>query len=70
LLQGRGQLEGLFAARGFAMYLKAIVIWVLLAIIVVAVLGRLVHNAKVADRALKIAKPDHQPHGRKNDKAP
>ncbi|MGZ9739396.1 hypothetical protein [Pseudomonas azerbaijanorientalis] len=52
------------------MYLKAIVIWVLLAIIVVAVLCRLVHNAKVADRALKIAKPDHQPHGRKNDKAP
>ncbi|MNV71540.1 hypothetical protein D3C71_1645660 [compost metagenome] len=46
------------------MYLKAIVIWVLLAIIVVAVLGRLVHNAKVADRALKIAKPDHQPHER------
>ena len=52
------------------MYLKAIVIWVLLAIIVVAVLARLVHNAKVADRALKIAKPDHQPHGRNNDKAP
>ena len=50
------------------MYLKAIVIWVLLAIIVVAVLCRLVHNAKVADRALKIAERDHQPRGRTPDK--
>ncbi|WP_178120483.1 hypothetical protein [Pseudomonas sp. PB101] len=52
------------------MYVKAIVIWVVLAIIVVAVLCRLVHNAKVADRALKITKPDSQPPGRKGDKAP
>jgi hypothetical protein len=50
------------------MYVKAIVIWVVLAIIVVAVLCRLVHNAKVADQALKIAKRDHQPQGRTPDK--
>ncbi|WP_082457536.1 hypothetical protein [Pseudomonas sp. Leaf48] len=35
------------------MVLKAVVLWVLLSIVVVAVLCRLVHNAKVADRALK-----------------
>jgi hypothetical protein len=46
------------------MLLKAIVIWSLLSIIIAAVFCRLMHNAKVADRALKIAKPDHQPHGR------
>lgn len=43
------------------MFFKAIVIWSLLSIIVAAVFCRLMHNAKVADRALKIAKPDHQP---------
>ena len=46
------------------MLLKAIVIWSLLSIIVAAVFCRLMHNAKVADRALKIARPDHQPHER------
>ncbi|CAG8872414.1 hypothetical protein PS726_00710 [Pseudomonas fluorescens] len=46
------------------MLLKAIVIWSLLSIIIAAVFCRLMHNAKVADRALKIAKPDHQPHER------
>ncbi|KJZ43063.1 MULTISPECIES: hypothetical protein [Pseudomonas] len=49
------------------MLLNAIVIWSLLSIIIVAVLCRLVHNAKVADRALKIAKRDHQPQGRMPD---
>ena len=46
------------------MLLKAIVIWSLLSIIIAAVFCRLMHNAKAADRALKIAKPDHQPHER------
>ena len=46
------------------MLLKAIVIWSLLSIIVAAVFCRLMHNAKVADRALKIARPDHETHER------
>jgi type II secretory pathway pseudopilin PulG len=49
------------------MLLNAIVIWSLLSIIIVAVLCRLVHNAKVADRALKIAKRDHPPQRRMPD---
>ena len=51
------------------MFFKAIVIWSLLSIITAAVFCRLMHNAKVADRALKIARPDHQPQGQKPDKA-
>ncbi|WP_322616579.1 hypothetical protein [Pseudomonas sp. BIC9C] len=47
------------------MLLKVFVIWTLLSIIVAAVFCRLMHNAKVADRALKIARPDRQPHGQK-----
>ena len=46
------------------MLLKVIVIWSLLSIIVAAVFCRLMHNAKVADRALKITRPDPQPHER------
>jgi hypothetical protein len=49
------------------MLLKIIVIWTLLSIIVAAVFCRLMHNAKVADRALKIDRPDPQPHGQKVD---
>ncbi|KPU60881.1 putative lipoprotein [Pseudomonas fluorescens] len=49
------------------MLLKVIVIWTLLSIIVAAVFCRLMHNAKVADRALKIARPDPQPPGQKVD---
>ncbi|MFS2201484.1 hypothetical protein [Pseudomonas sp. Pseusp3] len=49
------------------MLLKIIVIWILLSIIVAAVFCRLMHNAKVADHALKIARPDPQPQGQKVD---
>lgn len=51
------------------MLLKAIVIWSLLSIIVAAVFCRLMHNAKVADRALKIDTPDHETHERNVDDA-
>ncbi|MGF6093108.1 hypothetical protein [Pseudomonas sp. 18173] len=47
------------------MLLKALVIWSLLSIIIAAVLCRLVHNAKVAERSRNIARTDRQPHGRK-----
>ena len=52
------------------MLLKIIVIWILLSIIVAAVFCRLMHNAKVADRALKITRPDPRPHGQKVDSCP
>jgi len=40
------------------MFLKAVLIWVLLSIVIAAVLCRLIHNAKVADRALQMQKRD------------
>lgn len=48
------------------MSLKALLIyWPLLSIAIVAVLCRLVHNAKVAVRALEIQLPERQPLARK-----
>lgn len=39
------------------MLLKALIYWPLLAIAIVAILARLIHKAKVADRALNIEQP-------------
>ncbi|HEF4761877.1 TPA: hypothetical protein SAN82_004335 [Pseudomonas putida] len=49
------------------MLLKVLIGWLLLAIAVAAILCRLIHKAKVADRALAIQRPDPQPHAHKTD---
>ncbi|WP_433740350.1 hypothetical protein [Pseudomonas putida] len=49
------------------MLLKVLICWLLLAIAIAAILCRLIHKAKVADRALRIQRTELSPDRQKID---